>query len=54
MANAGFLFDCLFTEKGNKVYRTNLGSVHSAAVNPWACSHGLLQQGPEEEEEDTS
>ena len=40
MANAGFLFDCLFTEKGNKVYRTNLGSVHSAAVNPWAYSHG--------------
>ena len=54
MANAGFLFDCLLIEKGNKVYGTNLGSVHSAAVNPWACSHGLLPQRLEGEEEDTS
>ena len=54
MANAGFLFDCLLLEKGNKVYGTNLDSVRSAAVNPWACSHGLLPRGPEEEEEGTS
>ena len=54
MANTGFLFDCLLIEKGNKVYGTNLSSVHSAAVNPWACSHGLLPRGPGEEEGDTS
>ena len=52
--NADFPFDCLLIEEGNKFCRTNLDSVRSAAVNPWACSHGLLPQGPEEEEEDTS
>ena len=54
MANSGFLFDCLLIEKGIKVYGTNLSFVHSAAVNPWACSHGYIQQRLEEEEEDTS
>ena len=54
LVNADFLFDCLLIEKGNKVCRTNLDSVRSAAVNPWACSHGLLPQRTEEEEEDTS